>query len=329
MASSDQPPANTSRRFIWLAAAIVAVILAYTAAWYYGAGVVLERVTSGIASMNSDGRRVNCENTEVLGYPFRMGVACRTVLFEDARAGVGLRAHKFRTTAYVYTPNRTITEVEGPAILQVPGLDPLNLTWNSLRATTRLASPLPERVSIESKGLIVRVDELGDVTPLLFKADLFELHMRPQQDDLDVAARFGGLGFNADVVTLPTFSGVIDAQFVDGALLGGGGGPGLRNRSGTLRDATVTIEWSTAGASLSGLFSVDEAGMIDAELQIVLRNPAQLTAALVELFPDAGQEIQLGIAGVAAMGDAPTLPLRIRKGEVRLGFFVLGFIPPV
>src|SRR5690606_18242063 len=111
-----------------------------------------------------------------------------------------------------------------------PGLDPLDLTWTSLRATARLASPLPERVSIETKGLTVRLDELGDVTPLLFKADLFELHMRPQQDDLDVAVRFDGLGFNADVVTLPTFSGVIDAQLVDGALLDLGG-PGLRNRS--------------------------------------------------------------------------------------------------
>src|SRR5690606_35003391 len=155
--------------------------------------------------------------------------------------------------------------------------------------------------------------ELGDVTPLLFKADLFELHMRPQQDDLDVAVRFDGLGFIADVVTLPTFSAVIDAQLVDGALLDLGG-PGLRNRSGTLRDASVTIEGSTAGASLSGPFSVDEAGMIDAELQMVLRNPAQLSAVMVEMFPDARQEIELGIAGVAATGETPTLPLRIRKG---------------
>src|SRR5690554_4247958 len=58
MASSDQRPSNTSRRFKWLAAAIVVVIAAYTAAWYYGAGVVLDRVNSGIASLNSDGRRV-------------------------------------------------------------------------------------------------------------------------------------------------------------------------------------------------------------------------------------------------------------------------------
>lgn len=328
MASSDQRPANTSRRFKWLAAAIVGVILAYTGAWYYGAGVVLDRVNSSFAALNRDGRRINCENTEVLGYPFRMGISCRTVLFEDARAGIGVRAHKFRTSSYVYTPNRSITEVEGPAILQFPGLNPLELTWNTLRATTRLASPLPERVSIESKGLSVRLDELGDVTPLLFKADLFEVHMRPQQDDLDVALRFGGLSFNDEVVTLPSFSGVVDAQLMDGALLDLGG-PGLRNRSGVLRDATVTIEGGSAGASLSGPFSIDDAGMIDAELQIVLRNPAQLSAVLAELFPDARQEIELGIAGVAAMGNTTSLPLRIKKGEVRLGFFVLGFIPPV
>jgi hypothetical protein len=330
MASSDEHRPNYSRRFMWFAGAIVFVIVAYTAAWYYGAGVVLDQVNAGIATLNRDGRRASCENPEVRGYPFRIGVICRTVMFEDAHAGVGFRARQMRSAAQVYAPRHTMTELDGPATLQVPGLTPLDLSWSSMRASVRLASPLPERISVESKELMVRIDEPGDTAPLLFKADLFELHLRPVERDLDVAVRFAGLGFNAALTTvvLPAFSGVIDVQLADGAVLDQGG-PGARNRSGTLRNATVSVEGDTAGATFNGPFSIDDAGLIDAELQMVLRDPAAIAALLAELFPDSRQEIELGLSGVAAMGETPSLPLRIRKGEVRLGFFVLGFIPPV
>lgn len=330
MASSGEKRPNYSRRFMGFAAAIVVAIAAYTGAWYYGANLVLERVQAQIASINGNGRRANCENPEARGYPFRIGVFCRSVMYEDARGGIGFRAREFRSAAQVYAPRRPMLELDGPAALEVPGLPALDLTWASLRASARIATPLPERVSVEAKDLAVRLDEPGDASPLLWQAGLFELHVRPAGSDLDIAARFSGLSIDPalTVAALPKLNGLVDAQLADGTSFEAGG-PGLRNRAGMLRDATVSIDGGTAGATFSGPFSIDDAGLIDAELQMTLRDPAALSAVLGDLFPEARQEIELSLSGVAAMGNAPSLPLLIRKSEVRLGFFVLGFIPPV
>lgn len=331
MTSSRQSRTNYGRRFFWLALAVVLAGALYTAGWFYAARLVVEEVQGAVAALNGNGRRASCEEPQARGYPFRIGVFCRSVMFEDAREGVGFRARALRSAAQVYQPWRIVGELDGPARLEAPGLNALALDWSALRASVRLASPLPERTSFEATGLTVRLDEQTDAAPALASSDSVEVHMRPAGDDVDLAVRFAGLRLDEEVVgtaaTVPPLSGLVDLSLAGGALPGGLDGS-LRGRSGTVRTLTVSAEGG-AGVTVSGPVSVDEAGLIDADLRVTVREPMALAKILGDLAPHARREIELALSAMAGTGQAPGLPLRIVKGEARLGFVPLGAIPPL
>lgn len=326
MTSSDERPRSYSWRFFWLAAAIAAVVAAYTAGWHYAAALLVQQVNTAVANVNSDGRRAFCENAEARGFPFRIGVFCRSVMYEDARAGVRFNAGAFRSAAQVYRPWLVIGELDGPARLEAPGLKALDIGWESLRSSVRLASPEPERISVEGSGLTVsRHDEPDDASPPLASARTAELHMRPAETGHDVAARFSDLAFAAGstgAASLPPLSGLIDMTVT-------GWDPHLRGSEFSIRTLSVSLGETTAGATISGPLSIGEDGLIDADLRITLREPSVLAGMLGDMFPENRREIALGLRGVAAMGETPTVPLRIVDGKVSLGFFVLGSIPPL
>src|SRR5690606_33845423 len=138
-----------------------------------------------IADAWRDGNRIACENSEVRGFPFRLGLHCDSVLFESAQEGISFAAGAFRSAAQVYQPNFLIGELDGEARLHVSGFAALNLEWERMRASVRLARPLPERISIESHALKA-FSEAGATS--LFNASMSEIHMRPNGQALDLAA---------------------------------------------------------------------------------------------------------------------------------------------
>ena len=327
MTSSRQSGTNYGRRFLWLLVGIIAVIGLYTAGWFYAARTVVDEVQSAIVTLNGDGRRASCEEPLARGYPFRIGVFCRSVMFEDARHGVAFRAGALRSAAQVYQPWRIVGELDGPARLEAPGLNALSLDWSALRASTRLASPLPERLSVEATGLAMQLDEQGETPQSLARSQSAELHLRPVDDDLDIAVRFSELALDPSIIgTIPPLSGLVDFSLTDGALPGGLDG-GIHGRSGTIRTLTISAD-TGAGVSVSGPIAVDEAGLIDAELAITVREPMALAKILGDLAPHARREIELALSAMAGT-NATGLPLRIDKGRARLGFIPLGDIPPL
>lgn len=324
MASSGERAVNYGRRFFWFALAIVLAIALYTAGWFFVAGRLVDQVNSSVAHVNGNGRRATCENAHARGYPFRIGVFCDMVMYEDAAAGIRFRARELRSAAQVYQPTRIIVELDGAASLELPGIDALDLAWSSMRASVRLASPTPERISVEGRDVQIRRDEPGDVSPLLARAASLEGHMRTAEGGRDLAMRFSDLKLDAELTgtsAVPPLTGLADV-FVEGT------GNSLRGQSGELRSVSVSIG-DDAGVSVSGPFSVDDDGLIDAQLRVTMRNPRALAALLVELMPDARRQIELSFSGLAALGEAPTLPLRIIGSEVRFGFLRLGAIPPL
>lgn len=330
MTSSGQSSPNYGRRFFWFALAILVAIGAYSAGWFYTARFLEDETRKAVSSLNGNGRRASCEEAEARGYPFRIGLFCRSVMYEDAREGIAFQARALRSAAQVYQPWRIVGELDGPARLAAPGLNALVLDWQSLRASARLASPLPERLSVEAQGLSVRLDEQSEAPPPLIHAGSVEAHMRPAGDDLDLAVRFAGVRPDADLtqgVEVPLLSGLADLSITDGALDGGLDGE-LRGRSATIRNLTVSAEGG-GGVTVSGPISVDADGLVDARLQVTLREPMALAALLGEAFPQSRREIEMSLSGLAAMGETPSLPLRIVRGEASLGFIRLGTIPPL
>jgi len=330
MTSSRQSGTKYGRRFFWLALAVVIAIGAYTGGWFYAARALEGEVNGALAALNGNGRRASCEEPQARGFPFRLGLFCRSVMYEDARRGVSFQARALRSAAQIYQPWRVVGELDAPGRLEAPGLRALALGWDSLRASVRLSRPLPERLSLEARGLEAGRDEQGAAPSPLVRAQSAEAHLRPAGDDLDLALRFGEARLDATLtrgVTLPPLSGLADLVLAGGALPGGLEG-NLRGRSGTIRTLTVSAEGG-AGVTVSGPVSVDDAGLVDAELQLVVREPMELAKILGDLAPQARREIELALSSIASMGGSPGLPLRIVKGEARLGFIPLGNLPPL
>src|SRR5690606_9456581 len=162
----------------------------------------------------------------------------------------------------------------------------------------------------------------GGASPPLGRAGSVEFHLRPIGDDVDLAARFANLEIDRsamDGMFVPPLSGLVDVSVKGGAAFVSADGGRLRGTSGTLREVTISLDPDT-GVTARGPVSIDESGFLDAELEITLRNPRELARVLGNLMPESRQQIELGLSALGSGGDAATLPLRIIKGDVSLGF---------
>ncbi|MEW9805624.1 DUF2125 domain-containing protein [Mesorhizobium sp. ZMM04-5] len=325
MTDTDDRTPNYGRRILWLAVFVVVLFGGYSAGWFYLADRMVERAKSTIADANRDGVTVECENPVARGFPFRLGVFCDRVAYANADEAIGLTAGNLRTVGQIYDPLRFIAELDGPATLATPNSGPLNLNWDKLRASVRWARPLPERVSIEGGNLAAST---AGGEPLA-TVGAFETHLRPNGPDLDLASTFHGLTLDpalAEGRAVPELSGQYDLTINDGASLRGLQPKDLRGRSGVIRDASLNLE-SNAGFTVNGTFAIGQDGLIDANLKLTVRDPQKLSAILTKTFPEKRREIRNVASALTFMGNDPTLPLVIERGEAKLAFFKLGDVP--
>ncbi len=325
--TSSNPQPRYARRFLFLGLAIAAAVAGYSYAWSYGADIVVREAQAAVAAVNRDGRRASCEQPEATGFPFRIGITCRRVMYEDARAGVGVRTQGFRSAAQIYDWSRIVAELDGPALVEFPGVNALSVNWRLLQSSLRAGEPVPERISVAADDLAVALDARGDNDQPLFTAARAELHARPNGDDVDVALML------RDLATAVQAEGSQPLQAsADLALAGVARDIAARSRpqprSGTIRSAEIGFG-EEAGLSFAGPFSISEDGLLDAELDITVRNAQRLSELLAQAFPQDAGRITTSLAGIAALGDGATLPLTVRRGEASLGFIALGSIPPL
>jgi hypothetical protein len=327
MTVTDRKTPNYGRRILWLAAFVVILFGGYSAGWFYLADQLATRAKAMIADANRDGVTVECDNPIARGFPFRLGVFCDRVAYGNAAEAVGLTAGNLRTAGQIYDPMRFIAELDGPAMVATPRNGSLKIDWEKLRASVRWARPLPERVSVEGGGVAATT---ATGTPLA-TIGAFEAHMRPNGQDLDLASSFEGLALDPALVegrTLPAFSGESDLTINGGVDLRGIRIEDLRGRSGTIRNASLSLG-GNSGFTVSGTFSIGEDGLIDADLKVTVRDPNGLSAVLAEAFPEKRRDIRNVSSALTFMGNNPTLPLLIERGEAKLAFFKLGDIPPI
>ncbi|MEX0954142.1 MAG: DUF2125 domain-containing protein [Rhizobiaceae bacterium] len=319
-----------ARRFIWLSTAIVAVIGLYTFGWFYAADRLVTEANAAFDRLSRNGNRVACENAEAVGYPFRIGLFCNSVFFERRTEGFTADTGAFRSAAQIYAPMRIIAEIDAPARLNLPWFHPLHFKWESMRASARLATPLPELLSIVAGQIAVEADTPGAGNTGLLGADEVQLHLRPRGADLEIGLRMTAISpgpLLADV-GLPAFSGAGDIKLADGALRVEHRDFNLPGSSFDIRSLDLMIEGGGTLA-VSGPLSIREDGLIDADLQVKSSDAAALLAILAEAFPEIRTQMLTLGAGLAALGPDQALPLRIRAGTATLGFIELGRIPAI
>lgn len=318
---------NYARRIVLLGIFVAVAGAAYTGAWFYFADR-LERATARtLSEIENGGGTARCDDATVGGFPFRIGLSCTRVAYSDPGSGVGVSAGAFRSAGQIYAPSRLVGELDGPARVEAPGITPLDLNWERLRASIRLAAPLPERLSVEGGDLTVSA---GQDTRLA-SATAFEAHMRANGPDIDLAASFEDLALDPSLIdrrALPPLTGSADLTLTDGVALAAAGNASWRGVSGTVRTLDLS-DGATAGLNASGPFSIDAEGRLDADMKVVFRDPNALSALLSRVFPEHGDRIRMSFSGLALLGSEPWLQLKVVKGRAMLGFIPLGRIPPI
>ena len=325
----SSPPRN-ARRFLWLALAIVAAITLYTAGWFYIAGRLEEQTAHAISRQAERGVETECAGARAHGYPFRIGLFCDATAWRRPGQGIAIEAGALRSAAQVYAPGHIVAEVDGPAEIDLPGVVPLSADWESLQASIRASKPLPLRASVQIRD--ARLSVRSAHAPVVATAGDVQAHMRTVQGSIDLAATLTGLDLPAGMTNgeaLPPLALSGDATIRDGALHLASGKRSLRGIEGTLRDLSLDIGGS-AGARLTGPFSVDREGRLNGDFTVTLRNPAELAALAKRLYPGEEKTIDTALSALTALGGAngsPAIPVRVSDGVPTLGFVRLQPLP--
>ncbi len=329
---------NYGRRIKWLGIFAALLMLAWTGGWFYLAKRGEEQVDLALATTNTGPQKIACDNRMINGYPFRFGLFCDSVLFEQPSKGLRVSAGAFRTAAQVYNPWHVVGELDGPASIDAPGLQPLEINWSLLHASVRVNKPLPDQVSVEAKSLDVTIRGQAEARTRAILADYAAGHMRREDKDAAFAGEVDGLLIDPAITPgrqVPSLSASYDVVLTDGVRILGSNpqsiGEALRGASGQIRTALLIFK-DGGTLKLSGPWSVDASGLIDGDITLAFSDGEKLGAALAKALPEAASVIQpsLSAAAMAAGKDKEaTLTLTIRKGKVSAGFFPIGNIPPI
>lgn len=325
MTSSEQPePAgkSMSRRFAWLAAALLAGIGLYTAGWFWAADRLESETARLVARLRADGKEADCTRATARGYPFRIGLYCEGIAFADPPQGLSVSGTGLRSAAQIYQPLRVVGELDTFAADIIAPAGGLRTTARDLRFSTRLARPLPELVSIQSNAIVV--SDIDD-RPLA-NAPSGAIHARIRGADLDIAGNLKSL-MTQMIAGLPPVDLDADVTVLDGAAK-------LQARRQSLRGIDTEIRTLSAnapdgGASISGKAAIDADGLVDATLEVAVRNPSAVAKHLATAMPELAPDIARYGRFIAVMGDNPKIPIAIVKGDVKLGIFTIGRVPPV
>ena len=175
---SAEPALPRRRSRFWLFAPFAMLALAaigWTVAWFVIRARTAEGLDNWLANESVAGRRWECPDRSIGGYPFRIEVGCARVALQSR--DLTLSAGRLTTVTQVYRPRHTIAELEAPLRVAAPGVT-LEATWRDLRASVHRTPQGLQRASLAAEGPSMRASGLpmGD---LAASARRFEAHLRP------------------------------------------------------------------------------------------------------------------------------------------------------
>lgn len=175
MDSKDTPP-RRSRFWLFAPFAILALAaLGWSVAWFVIRGRTTEALDAWLANEAVAGRRWECPERRVRGFPFRIEIACARIGLQSR--DIALSAGRLATITQVYQPRHTIVELEGPLKASGQGIA-IEAAWTDLRASIHTAKDGLQRASLALAGPSLKVTGLP-VGELAGSARRAEAHLRP------------------------------------------------------------------------------------------------------------------------------------------------------
>lgn len=329
MPSSQEYRPKRRRGLLRLAVLLLVLFALYSAGWFWAAARVRSEAGKAVAGLNARGIQAECANLKVSGYPLRFNVTCDGVAYQDDGRTIAATSGGIDAAASLFTPLWPTLELDGPLRAAAPGIVPLWIDWDRLQATTALSWPLPSRVTLTAEGLSGQTDPEDSDPVQLFSAGNAEAQFSPDGQDLDYSGWLSDLEIDADAIggrVVPALDASAKAKLKNGIALLGGGARSLRGQS--VEIASMELSSGEAGIALSGPISVDADGLVDATLQIRLKNPQAVGAILAAAIPEKKSQIEQGFSALAMLGNT-AMPLTVVKGRASLGFIPLGRIAPL
>ncbi|QNQ61429.1 DUF2125 domain-containing protein [Brucella sp. 6810] len=325
------------KRTITLVIAVPVFIAAYTAGWFSIADRLEAKARADMARLDAQGVGVQCENLHMGGYPLRINVVCDSISWQRPSEGMAFRAGKFSSGSPLYAPYSLTNALTGPAFIEFPGISPLEVNWSKFTSNTRLARPFPTEIEIAARDVAVGLRTEPTKTEPLSSLEHMNVQIDGSTGMLKLMGRFAGLKFAPSVIgnaKSPELDGVADIDISDAEGLLASDSESvyqrLRGHSGTINQAFVSMP-NGAMVSLTGPFSVNEDGLINADLKLTLVNAQSLAQAGQAVFPAQGGNIATVLFALSAMpkdeNGNPTMEIAIRKGKASAGFIPLGRLP--
>ncbi|AQQ56230.1 DUF2125 domain-containing protein [Brucella abortus] len=325
------------KRTITLVIAVPVFIAAYTAGWFYIADRLEAKARADMARLDAQGVGVQCENLHMGGYPLRINVVCDSISWQRPSEGMAFRAGKFSSGSPLYAPYSLTNALTGPAFIEFPGISPLEVNWSKFTSNTHLARPFPTEIEIAARDVAVGLRTEPTKTEPLSSLEHMNVQIDGSTGMLKLMGRFAGLKFAPSVIgnaKSPELDGVADIDISDAEGLLASDSESvyqrLRGHSGTINQAFVSMP-NGAMVSLTGPFSVNEDGLINADLKLTLVNAQSLAQAGQAVFPAQGGNIATVLFALSAMpkdeNGNPTMEIAIRKGKASAGFIPLGRLP--
>lgn len=334
--SSDNAPAKPRRRFVWLAIFIVALAAAYSGGWFYLAKQLESRSEFLISDLANRDVEADCEAMEVRGYPFRLGVFCKSVSADDRQHRTTLSTGSFRSAAQIYRPNHIVSELDGPVYISLGNGSTARFEWQSLRSSTVFGLSGLTRASLESAMFDATLTSTSVTDAIKLAARSTELHIRQNDSDLDTVLKL-------DATTVWTLDKAFNLPALDMEA-----DLTLANRAWMLsqsqnqtqdpwRDLSASLNSLKAdlgkGAQLSmqGPFSIDGDGYLTGKFDVELKGREAWQDYLIKAFPGDAQNIKNAAGFLTSLGksqDSLTLPINIERGRIMIGFITLGQLPP-
>ena len=320
------------KRFVIMVVAIVAVSVLWMAGWFYIAGQVRAEIA---ALSQADGiaqPRLTCENLDVGGAPFSFSPHCDGARIVSGDLTVDLA--NIRGTALFYNPFHIQVFATGPARLTDAFTGATQeVRWSNLHASLRLDGNTVERFSAVADDLVYADMLIGE--NLIGTSGHAELHL------LDATSPDAPAGSGRIYDAYAVFEDVasqryeiangrmsVDAQLTglpDPALWSDPQALAFWQALGgqlSLRDLQVTADGLALTAQ--GQASLSEAGLVNANLEVVSQGVADRIEALVG--DPSLAEIILGSPDAEG---ASRQNLSVANGTVTVGILPVAALPPL
>lgn len=136
------------RRRLWpvfvMPGLVVFLAAAWTGFWFFAASKVDENVALWQAREAAAGRKYDCANRSVSGFPFRLEVRCdgvsvalqaQTATQSVTQIPVTAKLGEILVVAQIYTPRLLIAEFKAPAVISQQGQPWMAMAWSNARSS--------------------------------------------------------------------------------------------------------------------------------------------------------------------------------------------------